>query len=142
MSSVSLSAKSASPPAAKAATSGSSIATCVAGGSITVSERSDPRSRRGCEQRDHAAVRVADEVVARLEQAGDELRVLGEVDAVDRRIRREARTFHHDQLEALGERGLCAPRSPSTDDTAVDEDETLHRRRILVGSRTLPILAL
>ena len=131
MSSVWPSAKSATPPAANAATSGSSSATCVAGGSITVSERSELRSRRGCEQRDHAAVRVPDEVVAGLEQAGDELGVRVEVDPIDGRIGREPRPVEHEQLEALGQRAPARSTSPAADDAAVNEHEPLHRRRIL-----------
>ena len=51
---------------------GSPAATVVAGGSITVSERSPRAGAADGEQRDDAAVRVPDEVVAGLEQVGDE----------------------------------------------------------------------
>ena len=47
--------------------------------------------------------------------------------AVDRRIRREPWAVEDDELEALGEWELCAPRRLPADDAPVDEDEALHR---------------
>ena len=70
---------------------------------MTVSERS--RSGPGCgsEHRDDASVRVADEMIAGLEQLGDERTVGLEVDPVDGRIRRKAGPVEYDELELLGE---------------------------------------
>jgi len=47
--------------------------------------------------------------------------------AVDRRIRREPWAVEDDELEALGEWELCAPRRFSAADASVDEDDPFHR---------------
>ena len=73
-------AQSSSPPRAKAATSGTSRATRVAGGSTTVSEARS-LAARGRQKRDDATVGVADEVVAVGQAVGDPDGVVLEVDA-------------------------------------------------------------
>ena len=80
------------------------------GGSITVSELK--RGEPGCgEQGDHAAVGVAGEVVAGLEPRRNPRGVLLEIDALDRRPRREPGSLQHEESKASGERLLSAPRS-------------------------------
>jgi hypothetical protein len=69
---------------------------------------------------------VADEVVAPLEQLGDEPGVRLEVDPLHRRLPRKARPLHDDELETVRERLLPSPRRGASDDAAVHEDETLH----------------
>ena len=87
----------------------------------------DFRSRSGGEQGDHGAVGVTDEVVAGLEQSGDELRIHLEVDPLDGRIRREPGPADNDELEPLFEGELRAPGRLASDDTAMHEYEALHR---------------
>jgi hypothetical protein len=65
-------------------------------------------------------------VVPRLQQAAHERRIRLEVDALDRRTRREARALDDDELEALGQRTLLTPRRRAAEDAAVDEYEALH----------------
>ena len=62
--------------------------------------------RRG-EERDHAAVRVPDEVRARLEELVEPGRLVLEVDRLDVRAGREAAPVRDDELEALAS-GRCA----------------------------------
>jgi hypothetical protein len=76
---------------------------------------------------------VPDEVISRLEQLGDEWRVRLEVDACDRRIRREAGAIDDEQLEAVRERALRRPRPTAPDDAPVDEDEALHEAILAVS---------
>ncbi len=66
-------------------------------------------------------------MIAGLEQVGDEPRVRLEVDASHRRIRREAGTVEHDELEAVGEWPLRRPRRATVHDAPVDEHDPLHR---------------
>ena len=47
--------------------------------------------------------------------------------AVDRGIRREPGAAEDDELEALRERELRAPRRTSAADASVDEDDPFHR---------------
>ena len=75
-------------------------------------QRAEPLGpRRRGEQRDDAAVRVPDEVVAGLEQVGDEPRVRLEVDAIDRRIRREAGTVERRRARTARRAAAAPPRS-------------------------------
>ena len=97
------------PSSANRATAGSSSATRVAGGSITVSEPSASAAAAAASSGDHAAVRVTDEVVARAEQPRHQPRVLLEVDAVDVRAGREPRPLDEHELEPLCERALPTP---------------------------------
>ena len=76
-----------------------------------------------CQQRDHAAVGVADEVGAAPDPFCDEKGVLVEVDPLDRRIRGEARPLHDLQLELVAERSLAAPRRAPAHHAAVDEHD-------------------
>ena len=71
---------------------------------------------------------MAHEMVSRCQEVGDERGVVLEVDAIDGRVRREARPFDDDELEPVGQRALRRPRPASPDDAPVDEDETLHFR--------------
>ena len=104
--------------------------------------RESLRPARRCQQGDHAAVRVPDEVVARLEQARDEHSVVREVHAFDRSIRRKSGPLDDDELEAVAERGLRAPGRRPAEDAAVYEDEALHEHhpnrvtsRVVFGSK-------
>ena len=81
----------------------------------------------GGEQGDDAAVRVPDEVVAGLEEVGNEPRVRLEVDSCHRRVRREAGTVEHDELEPLGKWPLRRPGRAAVHDAPVDEHDPLHR---------------
>jgi hypothetical protein len=83
---------------------------------------------------------MADEMVARLEQIGDQSAVRIEVDPVDRRIGREPGPVEDEEFEAIRERALSRPRSAATDDAAVDEDEALHGA-ILDGLRSAVLSA-
>jgi len=85
------------------------------------------RFARRRQERDHASVRVPDEVIPVAQETGHETGVGLEVHALDRRSREEAGTLDRDQLEALGQRTLRRPRRPRAHDAPVDEDETLHR---------------
>jgi hypothetical protein len=69
---------------------------------------------------------VADEVIAVLEHAGDELCVGLEVHSTHGRIRREARTLDEDDLETLDQRALRTPGRGGAEHAPVDEHETLH----------------
>ena len=69
------------------------------GGSITVSDARRPPTRRRREQGDHAAVRVADEVVAGPSALGDQPASRLEVDALDGRLGREAGSLEDEELE-------------------------------------------
>ena len=93
-----------------------------------------PRRR---EQRDDGAVGVRREVVSRLEQPGELLRLHVEVDRVEGRVRRVARPDGDDELEAVGERLLRVPGEPSGRDRAVDEDEPGTRAETLDMHRTM-----
>jgi len=92
-----------------------SSATRVAGGSITVRDRTS--SGR------FAA--ASSEITPPYEWT---LRVRLEVDPVDRWIRRESWTVENDELEALCKRQLRTPGHAASDDAAVHEHEALHRR--------------
>ena len=115
------------PPRANAATAGSSSATLVQGGSITVSDAEALADRGGGEERDHAPVGVADQVVARLR------RVRATQAACSSKSTRgtrpagtggESRPLQHDELGFGAHRApLLAPRAAAADDAAVDEDE-------------------
>jgi hypothetical protein len=70
---------------------------------------------------------MPDEVVARLELAGDELRVLLEVDTFHRRVGREPRPVEDGKLEPLGQWELSPPGCVASHDTSVNEEETFHR---------------
>jgi hypothetical protein len=69
---------------------------------------------------------VADEVIPGTEQTRHELRVLLEVDALDRRFRWEAGPVENDDVEPLPERKLPAPGRTAADNASVDEHEPLH----------------
>ena len=121
-------AYSASPPAANASTAGLPSATRVAGGSMTVSERTAAGPLRRGEHRDDASVRVSDEVISGLEQLRHER-------ASDSKSTRSTGGFGgkpgrstDDELEPLGERLLNGPRRSRAHHAAVNEDEPLHTR--------------
>jgi hypothetical protein len=69
---------------------------------------------------------VSDEVIPGLEQRGNERCIRLEVHPVDRRVRREAGSLDHDELEPLGQGLLNRPRRSRAHDAAVNEDEPLH----------------
>ena len=77
----------------------------------------------GGEKRDHAAVRVSDEVRPRLDELLEPDGLVLEVDPLDIRPRREPAPVRDDELEALGERPLCRPGCITVDDAAVDEED-------------------
>ena len=72
--------------------------------------RHDLRASRRRQKRDHAAVRMADEVVAGLERVGHELGVGLEVHALDRRVGRKPGPVEDDELEPLLQRALVRAR--------------------------------
>ena len=97
--------------------------------------RFDDRERSGqlrpqpCgEERDHAPIRMPDQVISRAEQACDEMRVLLEIDAIDRRIGRKAGSVDDQELELLAQRKLPTPGRTPSKDTPMDEHEPLHAR--------------
>jgi hypothetical protein len=71
---------------------------------------------------------VADEMVARLEQSGYQLRVLLEVDTLHGRARRKPRPVEDHELEAIGERLLSPPCQGAVRDAPVNEHEPFHGR--------------
>lgn len=77
---------------------------------------------------------MADEVIPGTEQTRHELRVLLEVDALDRRIRWEAGPVENDDAEPLPERKLPAPGRTAADNASVDEHEPLHSAILRKGS--------
>jgi hypothetical protein len=77
---------------------------------------------RGCEERDHAAVRMPDEMRPRLDVSLEPHRLLLEVDPLDVRAGREAAPVRDHELEALRERALPCPGHVAVDDAAVDEE--------------------
>ena len=107
-------------------------AIAVAGGSITVRERTSSGTERRGEQRDHAAVGVPDEVRPTGDYLGDELGVGLEVDSVDRRIGREAGALDDLDRKSVPEPALGVPGRASTRDAAVHEHEALHRAIVSV----------
>ena len=78
--------------------------------------------RRG-EERDHAAVRVPDEVRARLDVPSEPVRLVLEVDARHLGAGREAAPVRHDELEPLGERPLRRPCDVAVHDAPVHEED-------------------
>lgn len=58
--------------------------------------------------------------------AGQQLCVYLEVDPLDRRIRRESWALDEDDLEAIGQRELSAPRRGGPGNTSVNAHEALH----------------
>ena len=92
--------------------------------------RLDHRQRRQApaaagrrEQGDHAAVRVADEVVAFTNALGDPVRVRLEVHLLDG-PGRETGSLQDDELGLVGDRAtLLAPGRAPSDDAPVDEDQ-------------------
>ena len=66
---------------------------------------------------------MTDEVCVSAERVRHEGGVLGEVDALDRWVRRKARPLEDLELEPVCERALAAPGRPPAHDAAVDEDD-------------------
>jgi hypothetical protein len=66
---------------------------------------------------------VSDEVRPRLDELLEPHRLVLEVDVVDVAVRREAAPVRNDELEALCEGPLGAPRSVAIDDAAVHEKD-------------------
>ena len=106
----------------KSCTAGSPIATPNAGGSTTVSDPR-PSARAAASSEMTPPTRMPAQVIARLEQPGQLGRLLLEVDVVERRTRRIARAVPDDELAALREGPLRAPRPPAVGDAPVHEDE-------------------
>src|SRR5438128_1033018 len=76
------------------------------------------------EERDHAAVGMADEMRAVLEQRCDLLRLALEIDPLERGIRRIAAPRRDHEPEALREGELCRPCGRAAAPAAVDEENT------------------
>jgi hypothetical protein len=83
-------------------------------------QRAQIRRRRG-EQGHDASVRVADEVVARLEYPQELLGLVLEIDPCERRIGRISASGRHDERVALCQRALRGPAHAAAG--AVDEDD-------------------
>src|SRR5262249_23110044 len=75
------------------------------------------------EERDHAAVGVADQVCPRLDQLLEPGSLVLVVDALDARAGRKAPPGRGHELEAVGEGALRAPGGVAVDDAAVDEED-------------------
>ena len=80
-----------------------------AGGSITVSERRSSGRRAAREQRDDAAVGVADEVRSGLQELLEPYRLVLEIDLLDVRPGRKTAPVRRHDLEPVGEGFLGAP---------------------------------
>jgi hypothetical protein len=75
---------------------------------------------------------VTHDVVALPHEVAEPDRLVVEVDALHGWPGRKARSFEHDEVEALGETAtLRAPRGASTDDAAVHEDDPLHVTKLV-----------
>jgi hypothetical protein len=77
---------------------------------------------------------MTDQVITEAEQACDEFRVLLEVNAVYRRIRRKAGTVEDQELELLAQWKLSAPGRTSSNDASVDKHEPFHAAILREGS--------
>src|SRR5581483_7991480 len=87
-------------------------------------QRAEPLGVAGAaEERDHAAVRMADEMRAVLDQRLEPGRLVLEVDRVDVRPRREPAPVRDHELEPLRERALRGPRDVAVDDAPVHADD-------------------
>ena len=78
---------------------------------------------RSCEERDHAAIRMPDEMRSRLDALLEPHSLVLEVDALDVRAGREAAPVRRHEIEALLEGPLRGPRDIAVDDTAVHEED-------------------
>jgi hypothetical protein len=69
---------------------------------------------------------MSDEVIPTAEEAGHEIRIALEVDALDRRVRRKPGAVEDGELEPPGERLLRGPGRLPSDHASVYEHEPLH----------------
>ncbi len=88
-------------------------------------ERTDPVRDECCsKQRDHAPVRVADQVGARLDQLRDRVRLRLEIDGLSGRVGRVAGPVRDDEPVVLCQRPLALPGLPARDDASVDQEKS------------------
>jgi hypothetical protein len=94
------------------------------GGRLDDGERSEPiADSPSHDQRDDPAVRVSDQVRARLDELRELNGLVVEVDPIQRRVRRVAAAVRDDEPIAIGERPRGLPGAPARRAVAVDQED-------------------
>ena len=120
--------------ARNSSTAGWPRATPKHGGSPTVSDASTG-FRAAASSETTAPYECADEMVALAQLGRDLVRLLLEVDPLERRPGRIAAAREEHALEPILERALRRPRRGGVPDAAVDEDESRHKPHVIVARR-------